>query len=377
MHASFEADVISVFYEPDTTSIGGIYRATAHLPSQTHVLAECLSGKGGPRDFFIFNDRYRSSMLPLIPDFANRYAFDPQFGWDQDPESTEVIEHSTIETRTLDDVVNDPASEVPAPDYLSLDTQGTELEILEGGEKTLERNVLGVFVEVGFTPTYEGQAIFSELVAYLASRSFRLASLNVFPAQARTRERLPIGFRADGFVDSGEAFFLRDPHSGFDKMDNPDLARGKLVFIAFIHGYPHLTYELVTTLGVRSLESLVSLCPERQAYLEFLIDFAAVADEMPIVYPISYSQILQPEHSADRFSNPALVKELDPLKRLARYYDKSSPDDINKRISDLANDKLIGTEALAAKYGLIELAEQFREYRRRQVVKTKNWLGLV
>jgi hypothetical protein len=75
--SGFEPDVVSVFYEPDTTAIDGIHKATGHLAPQTRVLSDCLSGDGGIRPFHIFNDRYRSSILPLVPDFANCFAFDP------------------------------------------------------------------------------------------------------------------------------------------------------------------------------------------------------------------------------------------------------------------------------------------------------------
>jgi hypothetical protein len=61
---TFELDMIGVFYERDTTSIDGIDWAMAHLPSQTKVLAYSLNGD--VRRFYIFNDRYRSSILPLV-----------------------------------------------------------------------------------------------------------------------------------------------------------------------------------------------------------------------------------------------------------------------------------------------------------------------
>jgi FkbM family methyltransferase len=371
-----EQDVLNVLYEPDTTSIDGIYEATAHLASETRVFADCLSGDGGVRPFHIFNDRYRSSILPLVPDFAKRYAFDPQFGWDTDPESTETVERHAFETVTLDQVIQREEGALPPPDYLSIDTQGTELEIMEGGMECLEKHALAVFVEVGFAPTYEGQPMFSALEEFLRMRGFLLASLEVFPAQARTPERIPIGFRAKGFVDSGEALFLRDSRSGLLDMEDPELAMAKLAMIAFMHGYPHETYTIVERLGEEGLARLRDGEGAGLAYLRFLGEFEAIIRSQARVYPMLYSQVLDREHSAARFSDPDLLSKLDPMQRLLRYYKGFTPAELNQALAAIDNPAFIGIEALAARYGMPDIAEEIRHARLLQMEKTKIWLGL-
>ncbi len=372
----FEADVLSVFYEPDTTAVDGIHRATEHLASETRVLTDCLSGDGGVRPFHIFNDRYRSSILPLVPDFARRYAFDPQFGWDTDPESTEVVERHELATVTLDAVMERDGDNLPAPDYLSIDTQGTELEILQGGLETLTENVLAVFVEVGFAPTYEGQPMFSALEEFLRGQGFALASLEVFPAQARTRERVPIGFRGAGFIDSGEALFLRDPRRGLAGMTNQDLALAKLAAIAFMHGFPHETFAIVDQLGDDRLNQLVETAGGNVGYLAFLAEFRSIMNSQARVYPMLYSHVLGPEHSAARFSDPDLLSKLDPMQRLLRYYQGAAPNELNQALMSLGQPGFIGIEALAMRFGMTEIAEEVRAARLQQVEKTRIWLGL-
>ena len=374
--AGLEPDVTSVFYEPDTTSIDGIYRATAHLASETRVLTDCLSGDGGFRPFHIFNDRYRSSILPLVDDFARRYAFDPQFGWDTDPESTETVERHEFETVTLDQVLRREGPTLPPPDYLSIDTQGTELEILEGAGGTLDRNVLAVFVEVGFAPTYEGQPMFSELEGFLRGRGFRLASLEVFPAQARTPDRIPIGFRGPGFIDSGEALFLRDPASGLAGMDNPELGLAKLAAIAFMHGYPHETYAIVGRLGQDGIARLRAGDGANMAYLRFLSEFETIARTQARVYPMLYSHVLGREHSAARFSDPELLSKLDPMQRLLKYYQGFTPSEFNQALATIDHADFIGIELLATRYGMPDIAGEIRGARLLQLEKTKIWLGL-
>lgn len=372
----FEPDVVSVFYEPDTTAVDGIIRATEHLASTTRVLTDCLSGDGGLRPFHIFNDRYRSSILPLVPDFALRYAFDPQFGWDTDPESTEVVEHHELQTITLDAVLAREAGRLPPPDYLSIDTQGTELEILQGGIETLGKHALAIFVEVGFAPTYEGQPMFSELEVFLRGHGFKLASLEVFPAQARTPERIPIGFRGAGFIDSGEALFLRDPRQGLAEMVNPDLALAKLATIAFMHGYPHETFAILEQLGPEGLARISRIDEAGASYLDFLAEFQTIMRAQARVYPMLYSHVLGREHSAARFSDPDLLSKLDPMQRLLKYYQGVAPNVLNEALASLDQPGLIGIEALAARYGMAECAEEIRAARRLQLEKTKIWLGL-
>lgn len=371
-----EGDVVSVFYEPDTTSIDGIHRATAHLASETRVLTDCLSGDGEPRPFHIFNDRYRSSILPLIPDFARRYAFDPQFGWDTDPQSTETVERHELQTATLDQVLRREAPALPPPDYLSIDTQGTELEILEGGGETLDKHVLAVFVEVGFAPTYQGQPMFSAIEEFLRGRGFQLASLEVFPPQARTTDRIPIGFRGQGFVDSGEALFLRDSRSGLVGMENPELGLAKLAVIAFMHGYPHETYSIVGQLGKDGIARLLAGVGAGLAYLQFLGEFEEIARSQPRVYPMLYSHVLEREHSAARFSDPDLLSKLDPMQRLLRYYQGVTPNELNQALAAIDRPDRIGIEALAARFGMSDIADGIRDARLQQLEKTKIWLGL-
>ena len=193
---------------------------------------------------------------------------------------------------------------MPPPDYLSIDTQGTELEILHGADETLAKNVLAVFVEVGFAPTYEGQPMFSEIEGFLRARGFRLASLEVFPAQARTPDRIPIGFRGRDFIDSGEALFLREPGAGMDGVGNAELGLAKLAIIAFMHGYPHETYAIIERLGQAGLARLMDGGAAGLAYLQFLGEFEVITRSQPRVYLLLYSQVLGREHSAARFSDP-------------------------------------------------------------------------
>ena len=62
-------------------------------------------------------------------------------------------------------------------DFIKLDTQGAELEILRGAGPLLDR-CLGIEAEVMFMPLYEGQPVFADVDGFLRSRGFSLWRLD-------------------------------------------------------------------------------------------------------------------------------------------------------------------------------------------------------
>lgn len=63
------------------------------------------------------------------------------------------------------------------PDFLKLDTQGSELEILQGAGRVL-RNASLVEVEVEFLAMYEGQPLFHDVLKFMLEHDFELLYLN-------------------------------------------------------------------------------------------------------------------------------------------------------------------------------------------------------
>ncbi|MBL0048383.1 MAG: FkbM family methyltransferase [Bacteroidetes bacterium] len=91
-----------------------------------------------------------------------------------------LTSRSSIKTQTLDELA--VQEKTTAIDFLKLDTQGTELMILQGAKQLLkERRIKLIKCEVAFVSVYKGQSLFHELASYLYTFGYKLAELQVYP----------------------------------------------------------------------------------------------------------------------------------------------------------------------------------------------------
>jgi lipopolysaccharide transport system ATP-binding protein len=125
-----------------------------------------LAQTAGPRILFVTQEPACSSLLQPDPDLTENY---PALACARQLSTTE------IETTTLD--LWAVHNNVPVVDYIKIDTQGSELEILKGGVGALQ-TARCLEVEVEFNPIYLGQPIFSEIDIFLRSQGFVLWKLS-------------------------------------------------------------------------------------------------------------------------------------------------------------------------------------------------------
>jgi hypothetical protein len=104
-------------------------------------------------------------------------------------------------------------------DFIKLDTEGSELDILKGAEKTLKNSVLGISVEVEFIKMYIDQPLFSDIDQYLRSLNFELYDLDL---NRKTRSSLSPYSSSNvgiGQLVQGQALYLRDSASEIENYD--------------------------------------------------------------------------------------------------------------------------------------------------------------
>jgi FkbM family methyltransferase len=84
---------------------------------------------------------------------------------------TNLISTEKVEITTLDNWAQ--TKHIPKVDFIKLDVQGAELDVLMGAEKTLQ-TVRMLEVEVQFNPLYQGVPLFGDVDSFLRKRGFSL-----------------------------------------------------------------------------------------------------------------------------------------------------------------------------------------------------------
>lgn len=147
-------------------------------------------------------------------------------------QALEVIKTESIQARSLDSLLAKEMENVEKPNFISLDTQGSELAILRGASGALEESVVGVVCEVEFHSLYEGQPLFGDVAAFLKKAGFWFICF--YDLLELSPGRYPVGLRGLGMQVTGNALFLRNPLNLISKKKLlPKLAYCALMFSRF------------------------------------------------------------------------------------------------------------------------------------------------
>ncbi|MBD1937496.1 FkbM family methyltransferase [Microcoleus sp. FACHB-68] len=147
-----------------------------------------------------------------------------------------------IETTTLDDFCK--AQKIEEIDFLQTDVQGADLQVLQGASEILSRSILGVKVEVLFSPLYVDSPLFADIDTYLREQGFSLFTLT---AASRYRARSPIiSTVRNGQILWGDAIYFRDliQENISPNFKTPEHIL-KLACIAELMGFPDYTMEIL------------------------------------------------------------------------------------------------------------------------------------
>ncbi len=164
-----------VSYEPVAGAFEELSRASAGDPGwRIHRLA--LARTDGTRSINVSHSTDFSSFLRLQAHAESAF-----------PEAR-VEGEETVDVRRLDAVLDEHATEAAtAPIFLKIDTQGSDVEVLEGAGGVLDR-VAALQTEVPLRPLYRGVAGMPEVLSVLTASGFALSG--VFPVSADEELRL-------------------------------------------------------------------------------------------------------------------------------------------------------------------------------------------
>ena len=235
----FSESIYNVTYDADESCVAEIER---RWKIRSKVLPYCLADKKRQSSFYLNFCPFTSSTFPFNDAFGNYYeekrlnysdyvfkkSFEPQ---------REVV----LTTETIDGLFEE--QKIPQVDFLSIDTQGAELLILEGGTEMLANTTVAVFCEVSFVDLYRGAPLFGDLDSFMRKKGFLLAGL---APMTFGYKRIPRKFRGLGMPLQGEALYLIKPEN--IKNEAPadrQLRLEKLAFCVLAFGYTELAFEAV------------------------------------------------------------------------------------------------------------------------------------
>lgn len=134
-------------------------------------------------------------------------------------------------------------------DFLHLDVQGAELNVLKGTSQTLE-SILGLMTEVEFNEVYSGQPLFSDVDFYLRKNGFSLFDFG--KRQRDQRRDIPVFSVAHpGVLIWTNAFYFRDllNHELYPEKSTPQRLL-KLACLADMMDFPDYSLEILQDLTI-------------------------------------------------------------------------------------------------------------------------------
>jgi FkbM family methyltransferase len=239
----YDAPLRYIAFEPDpeeAARLRQIYENTAAFSYE--VLETALDKSKGQRDFYLLKHRGLSSCLkPDLNSECFRHL---------KPGQAEIEKIIKIETQSGDDVFSGLGV---VPDFLKVDTEGTEQDVIEGCEALLSKGVLGIRSSCNFQPCFIGQRLFSDSHAFLIARGFVLLNLDYkgfgYPRLGLFRKPDPIENEDHryGILVAADAVWIRNPDSlatTFGK-EEAAAARLKLSAFCFFNNAPDLAIDLL------------------------------------------------------------------------------------------------------------------------------------
>ncbi|CAK0770992.1 putative Methyltransferase, FkbM family [Gammaproteobacteria bacterium] len=144
---------------------------------------------------------YSSGTFPPDASFMSRFP---------NGKGMEIVNQDFLQTVDLDSFLTENG--ISDIDFIKLDTEGSELEILEGAIKTLDK-VLAIEVEVAFTAYNIGRPLFSDIDSFMRKNNFSLYDLDTY---RHSRTALP-SLEADIFAPTpygqilwADALYIKD-----------------------------------------------------------------------------------------------------------------------------------------------------------------------
>jgi len=185
-----------IAFEPDS-------REFCRLKSDSNVKYLNYALYDQPRDLKYYKAREpgKSSLFKPNMNVLSQY---------EDARRYEEIEEEAISAEkvsSLDSIIE--RESISDTDFIKLDTQGSELKILEGGRKRLLPCIFGAQIEVEFIDVYENQPLFRHIDEFMDDNGFQIIDLR----RQYWKRKGYYGYFGKGQLIFGDALYFKKPQA--------------------------------------------------------------------------------------------------------------------------------------------------------------------
>ena len=252
----FSPDRVRLYgFEPDESEVEGLNAQAAAEGLDYRYYAGALWGEVADITFFENKSSGGSSCFPQNTDLTHRWKFQNQQDFFLSKDIFYPTGTSEWSTTTLDDWSSSIGG--VDGDFMKLNVQSAELEILKGGEDVLRHHV-GLMVEMSFVESYKNRPFFSDIDIYLRARGFRFFDLVGLHYMGRadapiTASHLPGLYPLWGQLIEAHGIYFRDPIEADQKGENLEAFSVwkilKLISFAVVFGQMEYAFEVLLWLS--------------------------------------------------------------------------------------------------------------------------------
>lgn len=219
-------------FEPDPVAYCELVKFAEESPfSRFRVFDVALSGKPAEQPLYLTKSNVCISLLQPDEELPNRYGL----------HSLDLVGTSKVKTDTLDNLFN-KNDEIYA-EFIKLDCQGIEFEILHGAENILKNQCVALYVEAEFFTFYKGQKLFHEIDGYLRGLGFQLYGLSPHYLSAKKIDRRQ--YDTQERIAWADAVYFKDPLAYDSNISLDKRKIESLIVSAIMLKYYDFSIELV------------------------------------------------------------------------------------------------------------------------------------
>lgn len=197
-------------FEPDEAEVSRMAQASKHNAPYIVYSTDCLGRDEKSRPLYISKERFNASFLPLDEEHYYRKRAYVDGKPVRQTELFAVDKISQVESISLDTFFRNNGG--ISPDYIKLDVEGVELEVIQASPRSIETAV-AVSIDVIFHADWVGAPTFADVDVYMRQLGFVLYDLRSL--KKNEQFAAPMQFRDEfgklrGQTACGDAVYIRD-----------------------------------------------------------------------------------------------------------------------------------------------------------------------